>query len=191
MRDGSRTVVALFMIFVAGTAPTMARAASNHELQGCFGRVYEPSHLSTHPNQKTRKLTLSLGLEAGSSGYAVRFAVERIDRSTAYGIGGCDWEDNKMVDGGLVLRTVRKRKALFCILTVAPGSAEEGGTIALDPSEDRKGITLHLDASLHLRRGLGARKATTTAFGPSDRVFRLERTSEAECTEMNARLKPD
>jgi hypothetical protein len=135
----------------------------------CFNRVYDPAHLAQHPQQNVKTMTLlALVDPANSDEVQLRFGVAfRSRRGMLETNGGC-----AVVSGDATASVTTAHCNVDC----------DGGAID---------VTLKTDGAVLVGIPAGARlwkpgadnsdDNVHGAFGPDDKLFRLERAALGEC----------
>jgi len=156
----------------------------------CFRRVYDGEHLRRHPEQATVAVTLSLRRDKGDAieSRTFRLALQQKGCAQAlYGWGACWWEAKANLDseGRRLVPAFRSDDAVRCMGIISPESAEEAGEPTLQPTPDWRALLLDTRGSFTLRKeSEGAWDAVT--FGPTNRLFRLDRVDAAQCRVVEA-----
>jgi hypothetical protein len=152
------------------TAQLMGVAPHAPKTFACFGRVYDAAHLAAHLHQNVRAMrVLAIFYGRSQQSLQLRIGLEVRDAPETFStVAECGDPDAKRHD-----------KGIFC---PTAGSDKPAGLILAG----RKAILLTLPDELHLWRPGPARPQDTVdhAFHPDDKLFRLERTHLAQCTDQ-------
>jgi hypothetical protein len=139
----------------------------------CFVRRYDASHLAQHPKQKVRAVKLLVTAEnrAGEpTSYAYKVGLQFRNRPGNFD-GGSSCGHMIDEDGNKDIR--------FTCDAACGGSGLE---IAM--SQDNKSAIAHLDMIAIWDRKHPDRDAEALDSGTDDKVFRLDRVDNGECTEL-------
>ena len=152
----------------------LGRAPGKGVSYACFTRAYDGAHLASHPQQNVRSMVLLVVVDSDSPGsYKLRIGAHF--RSSKKGIleteGDCGVSSAESdaaspagahcsvaCDGGSLDVALRDKNA---VLLTVPDGARMWTPGADDTSSDAHG-----------------------AFGPDDKLFRLDRSSTSECAEQ-------
>jgi len=129
-------------------------------------------------------------IPGGGSGIALGVSlaiVQRGDPAALFSQGGCEWSGtaNRDTSNHRLIKTYPKEAGAVCLQSARPDvfesvSAEEGGSLILDP-RDRETLMVYLDDRLTLVRRADRARQCSVKFGPEDRVFMLARADAKEC----------
>jgi hypothetical protein len=139
----------------------------------CFVRRYDASHLAQHPKQKVRAVKLLVTAENRAdepTSYAYKVGLQFRNRPGKFD-GGSSCGHMIDEDGNNDIR--------FTCDAACGGSGLE---IAM--SQDNKSAIAHLDMIAIWDRKHPDRDAETLDGGTDDKVFRLDRVDNGECTEL-------
>jgi hypothetical protein len=128
----------------------------------CFTRVYDPAHLASHPQQNVRSMILLVVVDSDNpDSYQLRigshFRTLKGMLDTAGGAVGAHC--SVACDGGAIDVALKDKDAVML-------SIPEGARLWKPGADD--------NANVH------------GAFGPDDKLFRLDRSPAAECAEEGA-----
>jgi hypothetical protein len=151
----------------------LGRAPAKGKTYACFTRVYDPAHLVSHPQQNVRSMILLVVVDSDNpDSYQLRIGSHfRTRKGMLDTAGDCavphDASDaspagahcSVACDGGAIEVALKDKDAVML-------SIPEGARLWKPGSDD--------DASVH------------GAFGPDDKLFRLDRSPAAECAEEGA-----
>lgn len=159
----------------------------------CFTRSYDTAHLARDPKQDTRRVLLSLVKDTRFGGATMRIALEGKVRTSVI-VGECSWKAraNLDVQDKPLLDTFKGGPGLNChaYASIDGMSAEEGGDFVIDIRDGRT-VMMHLPDSIAAWPAIQRRGAAKwTAFGKSDRVFKLERADRNLCKQMDTSIAP-
>ncbi len=164
--------------------------------QLCFVRQYDAAHLKKLPGQKVTRILASVVKEKPSSeGVWLRMRLQLRGENRPVDVAaGCSWDERANVDtaGKRVFSTYRKNEGFVCIATFTRESAEEAGPVLFDIPADGKALLLHLDDEIGLWVETNPdKKRKRLKLGKDDRVFRLDRTGDSECSALIDQVRID
>jgi hypothetical protein len=152
-------------------ARLFGHAPGKGKTYACFTRVYDPAHLASHPQQNVRSMIMLVVMDSDNPDYyqlriGSHFRTRKGILDTA---GDCgvphDASDaagahcSVACDGGAIEVALKDKDAVML-------SIPEGARLWKPDADD--------NASVH------------GAFGPDDKLFRLDRSPAAECAEEGA-----
>ena len=165
--------------------------------QMCFPRQYDAQHLKKMPGQKVTQVLASIVKNqppAGGLTLRVRFQI-RAGEKPADVVGGCEWLEANPANPPsetLLLPTFRSKAGFACIAMFSRESAEEGGTIMFDIPGEGKSTVLHFDNRVGIWVETNPdKKRKHLRMGRDDRVFRLDRVADANCTSLISQVAVD
>ncbi len=196
-----RTAVALLVAALLPLVAGVARAAD--PLPGivarkpgngiCFRRDYDAAHLRQHPGQRIASVLMSVRYGREPTGVWMRARL-RQDKPARQGdvFASCDWSEqaNRDTSDKPLIPAYGKEAGFACISTFNASSAEEAGDLLFDVSEDGRSAILHFPDQIGLWDNTNAGGGRMWKLGGEDRRFRLDRTDNADCRDLDTQL-PD
>lgn len=176
------------VLLAASVAPALADPMSDLTRDGdaCFRREYDAAHLKNNPRQQTVTMTVWVtrgnDMRGGNTGLAL---TRRSDPQPLFLSGDCFWDSFKGPPDWMP--SFKKKAGAGCVTSAVPdvftnaSSAEEGGTMILDPAPDGRTLIVHLDDSQVMVKRADRGAKIEVKLGRDDRVFLLRRTGSKAC----------
>jgi hypothetical protein len=140
----------------------------------CFTRVYDPAHLASHPQQNVRSMILLVVVDSDNpDSYQLRIGSHfRTLKGMLDTAGDCAAPHDASAAGGAV--------GAHCSVACDGGAID----VAL---KDKDAVMLSIPEGARLwKPGADDNANVHGAFGPDDKLFRLDRSPAAECAEEGA-----
>jgi len=156
-------------------ARLLGHAPGKGKSYACFARVYDPAHLASHPRQNVRSMILLVVLDPENP-YSYQLRIGSHFRSLK---GMLDTEG----DCGVAQDSTDAASPAGAHCSVAC----DGGSIDV-ALKDKDAVLLTIPEGARLWKP-GADETSGNvhgAFGPDDKLFRLDRSPVAECAEEGA-----
>jgi hypothetical protein len=153
------------------------RALAKTAIHACFSRVYDASHLASHPRQKVRTMVLLLTANPppdkdSVAGYAIGVGVTfRKPGSHLNAYGGCGGNYGEARPGDDNL--------LYC------GADCDGGSIHVS-LKDQKSVLVEFPENAQVFSDRTVSPNPAKQFGADDKVFRLDKAPLSDCLTMAA-----
>lgn len=141
----------------------------------CFVRRYDASHLAQHPKQKVRAMKLLVTAENRANeptSYAYKVGFQFRNRPGNF--------DGGSSCGHMIDEDGNKDIRFTCDINCG------GGGLDIAMSKDNKSAIVHLDVIGIWDRKHPDREAETLQGGTDDKIFRVDRVDNGECTELFA-----
>ncbi len=186
---------ALAVAFTAAATAVFADPLSDLLAKGdggaCYGRMYDEAHLAKNKQQATRSVRLSLMEYEEIEGTAIR--IQFVTKSGQFFVAGsCAWADpaNRDIQDKPLIEAFKAKGGLDCHATTSEdgSSAEEGGDFPVDLRDGRSIVLYMPDAIAGWPSFDLSNPADFFSFGTEDRIFRLDRTDPALCSELDEKL---
>lgn len=157
----------------------------------CYGRMYDEAHLAKNKQQATRSVRLSLMEYEEIEGTAIR--IQFVTKSGQFFVAGsCAWADpaNRDIQDKPLIEAFKAKGGLDCHATTSEdgSSAEEGGDFPVDLRDGRSIVLYMPDAIAGWPSFDLSNPADFFSFGTEDRIFRLDKTDPALCSELDEKL---
>jgi hypothetical protein len=151
------------------TKRLMGRAPGKGKTAACFNRVYDDSHLAAHPQQNVRTMTLLVLIDSNTpDNYDLRVGVTFRNRKHFFETQG-DCMSPHPEEGAPAASGVH------CSIACDGGSID----VAL---KDNGSVLLTMPAGARLwRPGADDNDTVHGAFGPDDKLFRVDRGDLPQC----------
>jgi hypothetical protein len=149
----------------------LGHPAAKGKTYACFTRVYDPAHLASHPQQNVRSMILLVVMDSDNpDSYQLRIGSHfRTRKGILDTAGDCGVPHDAGAAAGA-----------HC------GVACDGGEIDV-ALKDKDAVMLSIPEGARLwKPGADDNASVHGAFGPDDKLFRLERSRAAECAEEGA-----